>query len=237
MCGCLGVISRNSGAGFRPEIRRNILATIASLAAVAAILGGANQAFAAEKTVHFRLSGYDDPRLGADGKRKLEQKSILKIKWVKFGGGGDVIRRWRLAASMWARPGLAHCCRCIAGLPIKLFWILDDIANAEQLVARNGSGINSIADLKGKTVATPSSPPRITTDVRAEGSRAFAAGCEARQPAPAGNCRCLGAGRYRRDIYLGADAWISRRRRARSIASAGDSLPRAKRPLTVSSSG
>ena len=38
---------------------------------------------------------------------------------------------------------------------MQVIWILDDIGNAEQLVARNGSGVNSLADLKGKKVATP----------------------------------------------------------------------------------
>ena len=41
------------------------------------------------------------------------------------------------------------------GMDVELFWILEDIAAAEALVARNGSGINTIADLKGKKIATP----------------------------------------------------------------------------------
>jgi taurine transport system substrate-binding protein len=41
------------------------------------------------------------------------------------------------------------------GQDIKLFWILDDIADAEALVARKGSGINGWKDLNGKKVATP----------------------------------------------------------------------------------
>jgi taurine transport system substrate-binding protein len=41
------------------------------------------------------------------------------------------------------------------GQDIKLFWILDDIADAEALISRNGAGINSVKDLKGKKVATP----------------------------------------------------------------------------------
>jgi len=41
------------------------------------------------------------------------------------------------------------------GQDVKLFWILDDIADAEALIVRNGSGINSIKDFKGKKVATP----------------------------------------------------------------------------------
>jgi taurine transport system substrate-binding protein len=41
------------------------------------------------------------------------------------------------------------------GQDVRLFWILDDIADAEALIVRNGSGVNSLKDLKGKKVATP----------------------------------------------------------------------------------
>ena len=36
-----------------------------------------------------------------------------------------------------------------------MFWILEDIGAAEALVARDGSGVTKVADLKGKKVATP----------------------------------------------------------------------------------
>jgi taurine transport system substrate-binding protein len=41
------------------------------------------------------------------------------------------------------------------GEPLELFWILDDIGAAEALVVKNGSGINTVADLKGKKIAVP----------------------------------------------------------------------------------
>ena len=41
------------------------------------------------------------------------------------------------------------------GEPLELFWILDDIGDAEALVARKGSGIAKVADLKGKRIAMP----------------------------------------------------------------------------------
>ena len=37
-------------------------------------------------------------------------------------------------------------------MDVELFWILEDIAAAEALVSRNGSGVNTVADLKGKKV-------------------------------------------------------------------------------------
>ena len=41
------------------------------------------------------------------------------------------------------------------GLPVELFYILDDIGSAEVLVARNGSGVEKIEDLKGKKIGVP----------------------------------------------------------------------------------
>lgn len=73
-----------------------------------------------------------------------------------FGGGGDVIKAM---ASCDVQLGEAGSSPIVAaasqGQDIKLFWILDDIADAEALIVRNGSGINSVKDLKGKKVATP----------------------------------------------------------------------------------
>ena len=41
------------------------------------------------------------------------------------------------------------------GVDLQLFWILDDINEAEALVVRNGSGIDKPADLKGKKLGVP----------------------------------------------------------------------------------
>lgn len=41
------------------------------------------------------------------------------------------------------------------GLDISLFWILDNINDAEALVARNGSGVASVAALKGRKIGVP----------------------------------------------------------------------------------
>jgi taurine transport system substrate-binding protein len=41
------------------------------------------------------------------------------------------------------------------GLPIKLFWITENINDAEALVVRNGSGIKTVQDLKGKKLGVP----------------------------------------------------------------------------------
>ena len=87
---------------------------------------------------------------------ELEKATGYKINWRMFGGGGDVIRAMASGDVQIGEAGSSPITAAASqGQDIKLFWILDDIADAEALVARNGSGINSVKDLKGKKVATP----------------------------------------------------------------------------------
>ena len=87
---------------------------------------------------------------------ELEKATGYKINWRMFGGGGDVIRAMASGDVQIGEVGSSPLTAAASqGQDVKLFWILDDIADAEALVARNGSGINSVKDLKGKKVATP----------------------------------------------------------------------------------
>ena len=84
---------------------------------------------------------------------ELEKATGYKINWRMFGGGGDVIRAMASGDVQIGEAGSSPITAAASqGQDIKLFWILDDIADAEALVARNGSGINSVEDLKGKKV-------------------------------------------------------------------------------------
>lgn len=87
---------------------------------------------------------------------ELEKTTGYKINWRMFGGGGDVIRAMSSGDVQIGEIGSSPIAAAASqGQDIKLFWILDDIADAEALIVRNGSGINSMKDLKGKKVATP----------------------------------------------------------------------------------
>jgi len=87
---------------------------------------------------------------------ELEKATGYKINWRMFGGGGDVIKAMALCDVQIGEAGSSPITAAASqGQDIKLFWILDDIADAEALIARNGSGINGPKDLKGKKVATP----------------------------------------------------------------------------------
>jgi taurine transport system substrate-binding protein len=104
---------------------------------------------------------------------ELEKATGYKINWRMFGGGGDVIRAMASGDVKIGEVGSAGIAAAASqGQDIKLFWILDDIADAEQLVARNGSNINSVKDLKGKKVATPfvsTSHYQLMAEMKAEG--------------------------------------------------------------------
>ncbi|MFH0133580.1 taurine ABC transporter substrate-binding protein [Variovorax sp. EL159] len=87
---------------------------------------------------------------------EVEKATGYKINWRMFSGGGDVIRAMASGDVQMGETGSSPLTAAASqGQDIKLFWISADIANAEALIARNASGINSMKDLVGKKVATP----------------------------------------------------------------------------------
>lgn len=87
---------------------------------------------------------------------ELEKVTGYKINWRMFGGGGDVIRAMSSGDVQLGEAGSSPIAAAASqGLDIELFWIIDDIADAEALVVRNGTNINKVEDLKGKRVAVP----------------------------------------------------------------------------------
>ena len=103
--------------------------------------------------------GYQDmvvPYRIAQEAKELEKQTGYKVNWKQFGGGGEVLKAMASGAVQIGEVGSAGIAAAASrGEPIELFWILDDIGSAEALVAKNGSGINSIKDLKGKKIAMP----------------------------------------------------------------------------------
>jgi taurine transport system substrate-binding protein len=86
----------------------------------------------------------------------IEKATGFKINWRQFGGSGDVVRAIASGDVQLGEVDSTGVATAISqGMDVELFWILEDIAAAEALVARNGTGINTIADLKGKKIGTP----------------------------------------------------------------------------------
>jgi len=127
---------------------------ITAITGVVALAFSAMVVQAAEVTIGYQQI-YNPWKVAiADG--EFEKVTGYKINWKKFDSGAKVITAM---ASGDVHIALAGSSPIAAGvsrnLPIKLFWITENINDAEALVARNGSGVNSVKDLKGKKVGVP----------------------------------------------------------------------------------
>jgi taurine transport system substrate-binding protein len=86
----------------------------------------------------------------------LAKATGYKVTYRQFGGGGDVIRAMASGAVQVGEAGSSPVAAGLSqGLPIQIFWVLDNINDAEALVVRKGSGITTLQQLKGKTIAVP----------------------------------------------------------------------------------
>jgi taurine transport system substrate-binding protein len=113
-------------------------------------------AVAQQKEVTIAYQDMLDPYRVSQEAKDLEKATGYKINWKQFGGGGEVIKAMASGAVQIGEVGSAGIAAAVSrGEPYELFWILDDIGDAEALVAKNGSGINSVKDLKGKKIAMP----------------------------------------------------------------------------------
>jgi taurine transport system substrate-binding protein len=124
------------------------------LVLIASLLSGL--AVAQQKEVTIAYQDMVVPWRVAHDAGELEKVTGYKINFRQFGGGGDVIRALASNQVHIGEAGSAPIATAISqGLPVELFWILDDINDAEALVARNGSNVKSLADLKGKKIGVP----------------------------------------------------------------------------------
>ncbi|RMX05017.1 taurine ABC transporter substrate-binding protein [Corticibacter populi] len=133
--------------------RRSWFVQIVALAA-AAVLGQA--AHAQKKEV---VIGYQDmivPWRHAQEAKLVEERTGYKVTYRQIGSGAEVVRALASGAIDIGEAGSSPFAAALSqGVPIEVFWILDNINDAEALVARKDSGVQSIADLKGKKIALP----------------------------------------------------------------------------------
>lgn len=86
----------------------------------------------------------------------FEKETGYKINWRKFDSGGAVMNAMASGDVQIAVAGSSPIAAGVSGnVDAQLFWILEDIAAAEALVVRNGSGIVAPQDMKGKTIGVP----------------------------------------------------------------------------------
>jgi taurine transport system substrate-binding protein len=133
--------------------RRTALSVIAAATMAA---GLASAAGAEEVTVGYQL--IYNPYAYAIATKKFEEATGWNINWVKFDSGAKVITAMASGDVQIALAGSSPIAAGVSnGVDMQLFWIVEDIAAAEALVVRDGSGIDLAKPetLKGKKIGTP----------------------------------------------------------------------------------
>lgn len=117
---------------------------------------GPGHAHAADKEVVIAYQDMVVPWRYAQDAEALGKQTGYKVTFRKLGSGADVIRALASGAVQIGEAGSAPIASALSqGVDIELFWILDNINDAEALVARDASGVKTLADLKGKRLAVP----------------------------------------------------------------------------------
>src|SRR5258708_1762637 len=87
---------------------------------------------------------------------EVEKATGYKVTYRKLGSGADVIRALASGSVQLGEAGSSPIAAGLSqGVDISLFWILDNINDAEALVARDGSNVTSVVGLRGKKIGVP----------------------------------------------------------------------------------
>jgi taurine transport system substrate-binding protein len=115
---------------------------------------GTGATIAADKTIIIGNFGTPLPFQAATA--DFEKATGWKIEWRKFGAGSEVIAAMASGDIKISELGSSPLAiGATQGVDYQLFAISNAIGAAEALIARNGSGIEKVADLKGKKVGVP----------------------------------------------------------------------------------
>ncbi|MEW2146301.1 ABC transporter substrate-binding protein [Micromonospora vinacea] len=92
--------------------------------------------------------------------QQLLEKALpdYKITWTKFDSGASINTAFAAGSVDIAAIGSSPVARGLSAplnLPYKVAFVLDVAGDNEALVARNGAGVASITDLRGKKIGTP----------------------------------------------------------------------------------
>ena len=100
--------------------------------------------------------GNPTPMQVARAEGKFDAATGWTIEWRQFGSGTEVIAAMASGDVQLAELGSSPLAiGASQGLDIQLFMIAEGLGTAESLIARNGSGITTLEDLRGKKVAVP----------------------------------------------------------------------------------
>ncbi|WP_111509808.1 glycine betaine ABC transporter substrate-binding protein [Mycobacterium kyogaense] len=114
---------------------------------------------ASKETIRIGYQAFPSGDLIVKNKRWLEDAlPDYNIKWTKFDSGADVNTAFIAKELDFGALGSSPVARGLSAplnIPYKVAFVLDVAGDNEALVARNGSGVDTIAQLKGKRIGTP----------------------------------------------------------------------------------
>ena len=166
---------------------------------------------AGKPTIRIGYQTFPSGDLVVKNSRWLEEAlPDYNIKWIKFDSGADVNTAFIAKELDFGALGSSPVARGLSAplnIPYKVAFVLDVAGDNEALVARNDTGIDTIAQLKGKRVATPFASTAHYSLLAALGTEwAVPQRCSVGRPAAAGHPCRMGSRRHRRRLHVVAHA-------------------------------
>ncbi|MGE0006004.1 MAG: taurine ABC transporter substrate-binding protein [Parvibaculaceae bacterium] len=108
------------------------------------------------ETMVIATFGDPTPMNAARATHEFEKATGWTIEWRKFASGPDVIAAMASGDVKVGELGSSPLAIAASqGVDLQMFMLSYAIGESESLIARNGSGIKALEDLKGKRVAVP----------------------------------------------------------------------------------
>ena len=149
------------GAGSSRVRRSRFGAVLGMIAAVALVLAGCsvdNSGDDSKPTIRLAYQSFPSGDLIVKNNGWFEEAlPDYNIKWTKFDSGADINTAFVAKEVDFTAIGSSPVARGLSAplnIPYQVAFVLDVAGDNEALVARNGTGIETVADLKGKRVAT-----------------------------------------------------------------------------------
>lgn len=140
---------------------RSVSALLGMVAAVMLVLAGCsvdNSEDSGKPTIRLAYQSFPSGDLIVKDNGWLEEAlPEYNIKWTKFDSGADINTAFVAKELDFGAIGSSPVARGLSAplnIPYQVVFVLDVAGDNEALVARNGTGIATVADLKGKRVAT-----------------------------------------------------------------------------------
>ena len=123
---------------------------------VLGIMAASGGTWAQQKEVTIAYQAINGPFISVIDSGDIEKATGYKINWRKFDSGAKVATGLASGDVQVAVIGSSPFAAAVSrGVDAQLFWLQDDINEAEAMIVRNGAGINKPADLKGKKIGVP----------------------------------------------------------------------------------